>query len=135
MDILVVDDERDLCNLLTLICRRKNFTVSCAFSLQDAKIQIETFPKLMFLDNNLPDGEGLEMIEQLKALSPFTKIVFITASSDLKIKEQAFTRGADYFLAKPFQLQGVREILSQVKYHRTVQNISLASMARHGVYH
>jgi DNA-binding response OmpR family regulator len=114
MDILIVDDEKDLCNILTLICLRKNFTVSCAFNLLDALAQIESFPILMFLDNNLTDGVGLEMIEQLKVRSPLTKIVFITASSDLKIKEQAFKRGVDYFLAKPFQLQGVREILSQM---------------------
>lgn len=57
----------------------------------------------IFLDNNLSDGERLEKIGELKARSPFTKIAFITASTDLKIKEQTFIRGVDYFLAKPFQ--------------------------------
>jgi DNA-binding response OmpR family regulator len=114
MDILIVDDEKDLCNLLTVICTRKNFTVSCAFTLLDAMMQIETFPKLIFLDNDLTDGAGLEVIEQLKARSPSSKIAFITASSDLNIKNRALELGADYFLAKPFQLQGLREILSKM---------------------
>jgi DNA-binding response OmpR family regulator len=115
MDILIVDDEKDLCNILTVICLQKNFTVSCAFNLLDALVQIDSFPILMFLDNNLADGVGLEVIEQLKARSPLTKIAFITASSDHKIREKAFIRGVDYFLAKPFQLQGVRQILSQMQ--------------------
>jgi DNA-binding response OmpR family regulator len=114
MDILIVDDEKDLCNILTLICLRKNFTVSCANTLLDAMTQVETFPALMFLDNDLTDGAGLEVIELLKTRSPLTKIAFITASCDLEIKEQALRRGADYFLAKPFQLQGIREILSKM---------------------
>jgi two-component system KDP operon response regulator KdpE len=115
MDILIVDDERDLCNILTLICVRKNLTVSCSFTLLDAMTQVKSFPELMFLDNNLTDGSGLEVIEQLKARSPRTKIAFITASSDLKIRDKAFQRGADFFLAKPFHLQGVREILSKMR--------------------
>jgi DNA-binding response OmpR family regulator len=114
MDVLIVDDEKDLCNLLTLFCLRKNLTVSCAYTLEDALIQIKAFPSLLFLDNSLTDGAGLEMIEQLKARSPFTKIAFITASLDFGIKDLAFQRGADYFLAKPFHLQSVREILSQM---------------------
>jgi DNA-binding response OmpR family regulator len=115
MDILIVDDEKDLCNILSLICLRKHFTVSCAHNLLDALAQIESSPMLMFLDNNLSDGVGLEMIGQLKARSPLTKIAFITACADHKIKNHAFMRGVDYFLAKPFQLQGVREILSQMQ--------------------
>ena len=112
MDILIVDDEMDLCNILSLICLRKQLTVSCAHNLMDAFIRIDYKPKLMFLDNNLSDGLGLDMIMQLKLRSPSTKIAFITACVDYKIKNQAITQGADYFLAKPFQLQGVREILS-----------------------
>jgi DNA-binding response OmpR family regulator len=112
MDVLIVDDERDLCNIMCLICGRKNFSSSCAFTIRDAMIQIKAQPILLFLDNDLTDGAGLEAIEQLKACSPNTKIAFITASTDLKIRDLAFKRGANYFLAKPFHLQKVREILS-----------------------
>jgi DNA-binding response OmpR family regulator len=115
MDILIVDDEMDLCNILSLICRRRQFTVSCAQNLQDAFVQIEFLPKLIFLDNNLSDGLGLEIIGKLKLRSPFTKIAFITASEDHQLKARAFSKGVDYFLAKPFHLQGVREILSQLQ--------------------
>jgi len=121
MDILIVDDEMDLCNILTLICRQKQFSVSCAQNLRDALVQIEFLPKLVFLDNDLSDGLGLEIIEELKLRSPFTKIVFITASEDYKLKERAFLKGADYYLAKPFHLQGVREILSQLKERKSVR--------------
>src|SRR5664279_2300801 len=108
MNIAIVDDEEDLCKILTLICTRRNYTVSCASNLPGALRLMDEQPVLMFLDNNLTDGLGLEMIEQLKARSPVTKIAFITADSNNKIREQALGRGADFFLAKPFQLQGVR---------------------------
>jgi DNA-binding response OmpR family regulator len=112
MDILIVDDERDLCNILTLFCVRKNFTVSCAFTLKDGLTQVRSLPRLIFLDNNLTDGAGLETIKLFKTRSPHSKIAFITASIDQKIRADAFQRGADHFLAKPFHLQLVREILS-----------------------
>ena|SRR5450631_3382434 len=115
MDILIVDDEKDLCNILTLFCVRKNFTVSCAFTLQDALTQVKSLPTLIFLDNNLTDGAGLDVIKQFKMRSPRTKIAFITASIDHQIRAEAFQRGADYFLAKPFHLQRVREILSTMQ--------------------
>lgn len=114
MDILIVDDEMDLCHILSLICLRKHFTVSCAHNLLDAFAQIESRPLLMFLDNNLSDGFGLDMISQLKLRSPLTKIAFITAGLDPGIKKQAFSLGVDFFLAKPFHLQGLREILSRI---------------------
>jgi DNA-binding response OmpR family regulator len=115
MDVFIVDDEMDLCSILSLICIRKQFTVSCAHSLRDAFIQIEFHPKLMFLDNNLTDGLGLDVIFQLKQRSPETRIVFITACEDQKIKNQAIATGADYFLAKPFHLQGIRVLLSLIQ--------------------
>jgi DNA-binding response OmpR family regulator len=112
MDILIVDDEMDLCNILSLICVRKQFTVTCANNLLDALVHIKSRPKLIFLDNNLSDGLGLEMVGQFRLHSPNSKIAFITACEGDEIKEQAFANGVDYFLAKPFHLQGVREILS-----------------------
>lgn len=134
MNILIFDDEEDLCTILTLICIRKNYTVSCASNLPDALILMESLPVLMFLDNNLTDGVGLEMIEQLKARSPLTKIAFITASSDHNIQAQAFSQGADYFLAKPFQLQGVREILSQFQDYYKKPDSSLSFVSAPSVY-
>ena len=124
MDILIVDDEMDLCNILSLICLRKHFTVACAHNLLDALVQIESLPKLIFLDNNLSDGLGLDMIGTLKLRSPLTKIAFITACEDHKIENAALTQGADYFLAKPFQLQGVREILSLMQENKITRNPS-----------
>ncbi|HXB31503.1 MAG TPA: response regulator [Puia sp.] len=113
MDILIVDDDKDLCTILTSICVSRDLIAYCIDNLKDALKEIDSFPMLMFLDNNLPDGLGVEMIETFKALSPFTKIVFITADLNERIMNQALRNGADYFLEKPFQLNGVRGILSK----------------------
>jgi two-component system, OmpR family, response regulator len=113
MDVLIVDDEEDLCILLGSICHSRDFTATCVNTLKNGLEEIDSFPMLMFLDNNLPDGLGLEMIEQFKTRSPLTKIAFITGCPDERIMNEAFSKGIDYFLAKPFQLHGIREILSQ----------------------
>ena len=113
MDILVVDDDRELCNILSLCCYKRNFTVSCVGNLKDGLEEIGAVPMLMFLDHNLPDGLGLDMIQNFKAHSPITKIVFITACPEERIKDQAFAKGADYFLAKPFLLHDLRQILTE----------------------
>jgi response regulator of citrate/malate metabolism len=113
MDILIVDDDKDLCTILTSICVSRDLFTCCTDNLKDALNEINSFPMLMFLDNNLQDGLGVEMIETFKALSPFTKIVFITADLNERIMNQALKNGADYFLEKPFQLNGVRGILSK----------------------
>jgi two-component system, OmpR family, response regulator len=113
MDILIVDDDKDLCTILSSICISRDLTVSCTDNIKDALEEIDSVPMLMFLDNNLPDGLGLEMIGHFKAHSPFTKIALITDDLDESIMNQALGNGADYFLRKPFQLGGVRRILSK----------------------
>ena len=113
MDILIVDDDKDLCTILTSICVSRDLFASCTDNLKDALKEIDSFPMLMFLDNNLPDGLGVEMIETFKALSPITKIVFISADLNERIMNQALRNGADYFLEKPFRLNGVWGILSK----------------------
>jgi DNA-binding response OmpR family regulator len=127
MDILIVDDDKDLCIILTSICLSRDLTAFCTDNLKDGLVEIDSAPMLMFLDNNLRDGLGLEMIGQFKARSPFTKIVFITAGLDERIMNQALRNGADYFLEKPFQLNGVRDILSkfQKKLIQSVQAVIL----------
>lgn len=56
----------------------------------------------MFLDNCLPDGNGLDYIAEVKREHPSTKIVMITAHNSIQEMDLAFSKGADYFISKPF---------------------------------
>ena len=82
---------------------KQNLTTACANSLAEAKQIINYInPNILFVDNNLPDGSGIDFISQVKLLYPAIKIIMITAYDTPKDLENAFINGADYFISKPF---------------------------------
>src|SRR4051812_32831092 len=80
LKVLIVDDEIDICYLLSGILRQKNFRTSYVNNLTDATVALKNDPPLiLFLDNHLPDGYGLDFIGFVKKTYPDTKIIMITA--------------------------------------------------------
>ena len=101
--ILIVDDEMDICYLLSGILRRKNFTTHYVNSLSDAEAALKKeIPSLVFLDNHLPDGFGMDFIHFIKEHYPSIKVVMVTAHDTPGDRQQAFAEGADFFIGKPF---------------------------------
>jgi two-component system OmpR family response regulator len=100
---LIVDDEVDICFLLSGILRQKNMKPSFVNSLASARQSLlrET-PSILFLDNHLPDGFGLDFIQFVKGAYPEVKIVMITAHDGLSERKKAQAEGADLFISKPF---------------------------------
>ena len=102
---LIIDDEVDICFLLRGILKHKNFEADYVTSLTEAEIFLQkntTAPPVIFLDNHLPDGLGIDYISQLKKVYPYAKIIVITAQDTSADREKAYENGADYFIAKPF---------------------------------
>jgi DNA-binding response OmpR family regulator len=107
-----VDDEMDICFLLSSMCRGKKVLSSCANTLSEAQILMKkTPPTILILDNHLPDGLGIEFIEYVKNYYPDTKIVMITAHDSPSDKNLALRKGADYFIGKPFSIKSVRDTI------------------------
>ncbi len=78
--ILILDDEIDLCILLKDYFQRKKYEVTISHSLQEGRNFLDTIhPDILFLDNNLPDGEGWENAPQIAVSYPGTYIVLISA--------------------------------------------------------
>ena len=97
---LVVDDEADICGLLTSFLKRRNYETSFAMTLQEGLKKCETdLPDIIFLDNNLPDGAGIDFISKFNSLSPRSRIIVISAMTQLK--EKALNAGATGFVGKP----------------------------------
>jgi DNA-binding response OmpR family regulator len=68
---LIVDDEMDICHLLTTILRRKNMEASFVNSLSEARSALkEGHPDILFLDNYLPDGLGIDFIHYVRSNIP-----------------------------------------------------------------
>ena len=100
---LIIDDETDICYLLSTLLKQKNLETEYVNTLTDAAIALKKdIPQIIFLDNHLPDGLGLNFIEYVKNHYPSVKIVMITAHDTADDRKRALKEGVDYFIGKPF---------------------------------
>jgi CheY-like chemotaxis protein len=101
--ILAVDDDEALRVLLTTILEKEGYRVTTAI---DGDQAIEIFQQqpfdLVLLDIMMPTISGLEVLKFIKEKSPSTKVVMLTAYSQLKVAVKTKELGADDFIAKPF---------------------------------
>ncbi len=100
-NILLIDDEEQLRKLLGRIIRLEGFTVSEAGSFAVARklLQKET-PDIILCDVKLPDGNGVEMVKELKAQYPSTEIILLTAYGNIADGVQAMRNGAFDYITK-----------------------------------
>jgi len=101
---LIVDDETDICYLLSNILKQKNIQTVFAGSLAEADkvLQSSGYFYYLFLDNHLPDGLGINQIKRWKQKFPSTHVIMITAHDSYEERRKASKDGADDFIAKPF---------------------------------
>jgi DNA-binding NtrC family response regulator len=103
---LIIDDDTDLCLLLKAILKDLIPHIKFAHSIESGKkLLAQVKPDVIFLDNNLPDGQGVSRIEEIKSKSPGSLLVIITASTFSR--EQSLKSGADLFLEKPFTYSNI----------------------------
>ena len=103
--ILVIEDEGEMCLLLSLILDDQGFLVEHVNTLSAARQLLEKeAPALILLDNRLPDGLGVDFISYIKKNLPGVKIIMISGA-DPEAEDAALEIGADHFLAKPFTKQ------------------------------
>jgi DNA-binding response OmpR family regulator len=110
--ILIVDDEPEVCVLLGHYLERRDKKVMSSSTLHDALNKFEKLkPHLLILDHNMPDGFGIDTISKFKQLNATSKVVIISAMSNLR--EKALENGADHFLEKPISFSSLNEIISE----------------------
>lgn len=114
--ILVVDDEDEIRALFTRYLGKKGYDVQSAGNLEDGrKLYKEIKPSLIFLDVNLPDGNGLEELCELKKANLSGKVIMMSAFVHQEDRDKAQNLGAIDFLSKPFSLVRLEQvILSQL---------------------
>jgi DNA-binding NtrC family response regulator len=112
LDVLIIDDEADICYLLGSLLRKKHIQSQFVNSLKDAASILEkNEPEIIFLDNHLPDGLGVNFISYIKRFHPLSKIIMITAHDTVADKQKAFKEGVDFFVSKPFSKEIVNNIM------------------------
>jgi DNA-binding response OmpR family regulator len=107
---LIIDDEEDICILLSSYLRKKNIDTHYAMSLRDGmKMLIDLKPTILFLDNNLPDGSGIDAIPEIRSFDKDLKIIVISAMTTLK--EKAFANSANAFIDKPISFENIQMMI------------------------
>ncbi|MEA5260253.1 response regulator [Arcicella aquatica] len=108
---LIIDDEKDTCLLLKHFLKRKGISSFYALTLQEGIGKaLEVKPNWLFLDNNLPDGYGIDRVKEIKSISPDSKIIMISAMGNLY--EIATSVGADLFIEKPLDFTKIEKSLT-----------------------
>lgn len=114
--ILIIDDEPDICRLLQLTLVRHGYNVKYVHELGEGMRSIfKHQPDLLFLDIHLPDGSGLEALPVIKERCPTLPVITISAYDNAMEKQTALKAGAAFFLAKPFSLKNVDELIGSIK--------------------
>jgi DNA-binding NtrC family response regulator len=111
---LLVDDDADAAETMAMLIANEGFTVATAGTLRDARRQLALQePDIVLLDLMLPDGSGMELFNDAKAL-PNAELVLITGHASLDTSIQAFRLGAADYLVKPMSLKQLQGVLSRV---------------------
>ena len=115
-NILIIDDEPDICKLLQLTLVRHGYSVKYVHELGEGMQSIlKHQPDLLFLDIHLPDGSGLEALPVIKEKCPSLPVITISAYDNAMEKQTALNAGAAFFLAKPFSVKHVDELIGNIK--------------------
>ena len=110
--ILVVDDDKLTCWALAKEFASLNFTSRVAENAVDALAELRKDSyDLVFLDIHLPDGNGIQLLEEVGRISPGTSIVIMSGDASETNRERAFTGGALQFIEKPLDLSEIHSIL------------------------
>ena len=84
-------------------------------SLNDGKSTLKKIePNLLFLDNHLPDGFGIDFISYVKKQHAGTKIIMVTAHDTPDDRKKALEEGADIFIAKPFSTFQIKSVIREL---------------------
>ncbi|MGV3611861.1 MAG: response regulator transcription factor [Fluviicola sp.] len=113
MKILVVEDEPEMLESIERALKQENAVVEKASNLHDAldKALIYEYDCIL-LDINLPDGSGLELLQELKNQGKSDGVLILSARNSLDDKLEGLNLGADDYLTKPFHLS---ELIARVR--------------------
>jgi two-component system, OmpR family, response regulator len=106
--VLVVDDEPNICALLSATLRLTGFEVRIATGGRDALIAAEEYqPDLVVLDVMLPDLDGFQVAQRLRSSGVPVPVLFLTARDSVEDRISGLTVGGDDYVTKPFSLEEV----------------------------
>jgi diguanylate cyclase (GGDEF)-like protein len=103
IQVLVADDDEALRNVVAEVLRADGYSVEVARDGHDAwRLFEQSYPELVFTDIRMPGRTGLELLAEVKRVSPLTHVVIMTSHASLETALGALKSGAYDYLIKPF---------------------------------
>jgi len=119
LDVLIVDDQAGVRFLLEIVIKEAGHR---AYTAQNGLEAIEYArsrrPDLIFMDVRMPLIGGLEALGEIKATNPHTQVIIMTAYGSEKTVSEALRKGAYCCIAKPFDVNEIKELLAKFVYER-----------------
>lgn len=110
--ILIVDDEKDICEILEFNLSSEGYTVDTTYSAEDALARITPEHSLILLDVMMGGMSGYKMAEKLRKEGSTIPIIFLTAKDTENDMLTGFSVGADDYISKPFS---IKEVAARVR--------------------
>lgn len=123
MKILLLEDDTALANILVDFLEDE-YEVVQTYSMKKA-LQLAEAEKfdLYIFDINVPDGDGITLLQELRDFHDETPTIFITAFHDIKYLKSAFESGANDFIKKPFDLEELAQRIENIKRHFGLESL------------
>jgi DNA-binding NtrC family response regulator len=117
--LLLIDDEKDFVKILSKRIRRRNITVTEAFSGAEGiqALRAEEFD-VAVLDLKMEDMDGIEVLKMLKIMAPRLAVIMLTGHGSAEAAEQGIRLGAFDYLTKPCELEELLEKIIEADAHR-----------------
>ncbi len=113
MNILIVDDERELAGVLSDLLKQNNYSVTTVFDGEEGlDFALTGIFDLIMLDVMMPKLDGFSVLKEIRRNKIDTPVLMLTAKSDLSDKIHGLNIGADDYITKPFHTQ---ELLARIK--------------------
>ena len=114
--ILIVDDDKSICELLRDIFKKEGYTIEEAISGNEAFLMFKsTNPDLVLLDVSMPGMNGIELLKKIREINRKVFVVVISAHEDAVLIKEAFELGAYDYIRKPFNVDYLRKsVLSKI---------------------
>ena len=113
MKILVVEDDADLREIIVRSLEQERYVVSQASTYRFALQKIEDYDyDCILLDIMLPDGNGLDLLDELQSLGKRVSVIILSAKDSIEDKVKGLDLGADDYLPKPFE---PKELVLRIK--------------------
>lgn len=113
--VLIIDDNELTRSLLQLILRSAKYDVvgDAADAQSGLAMAKSLFPDIILLDNNMPGGNGIDIVKPLRMALPKAIILMVTTSSEQEVIDAAIVAGASGFVLKPFNTQSVLNTIAE----------------------